>query len=199
MKCNRLLLSVLFTCVFAFNTHNAWAATSIVGCTRLTHSGPYVLKNNITATAATMTSTWIAGYTGCIVIAADNVTIDLAGYVVTGPGGFTVAIAQDTGTRKGDVVHSGSVTNFSDGIGFAGVGHTIQGINASNNGDAGIYVFDQGNRIIGNTVNKNGGYGFYINVCPNLLLENMARGNGSVDIAEPAGCTDTRQENVPAP
>ena len=146
-----------------------------------------------------MTSTWLGGYTGCIVIAADNVTIDLGGYVITGPGGSTVAIAQDVGTRKGDVVHSGSVTGFSDGIGFAGEGHTIQGINASNNGDAGIYVFNKGNRIIGNTADNNGAWGFYVNACPNLLLENMAQGNGAADIAEPTGCNGNRQENVPAP
>jgi len=64
MKCHRLLLSIVFTCVLGLNSHNAWAATSIFGCTRLTHPGSFVLKNNITATATTMTSTWIGGYTG---------------------------------------------------------------------------------------------------------------------------------------
>ena len=193
------LISTAVLCILALPCGIANAATSITGCTTITKSGSYLLTNNITATATQLKPVWIGGYTGCVVIAADFVTIDLGGHVITGPGGFTVAVAQDTISRKGDVVHSGSVTGFSDGIAFAGTSHTIEDINASNNGDAGIYLLNSGNRVIGNTANNNGAYGIYITACPNLLLENMANANGSTNIAEPGGCTDNRQENVPAP
>jgi hypothetical protein len=58
-----------------------------------------VLKSNITATAAEWKPIWILGCSGCIVIAANFVTINLSGYVITRPGGSSVAIARDTTTR----------------------------------------------------------------------------------------------------
>jgi parallel beta-helix repeat protein len=175
-----------------------------------------VLKNNITATVAELKPAW--WYRACIVIAASFVTIDLSGYLITGPGrvGGTVGIAQDSQYRVGDVVENGSITGFAYGVAFAGRAHTIQGVNASsngwegidlegtsstvkdvnasNNGYAGIYAGGQGNRLIGNTANYNGNVGIEAD-CPNLLLENMAYYNPS-DIVE-SGCV--RQENFPAP
>jgi hypothetical protein len=198
MKCSRLLLSVLFA--YALTAHSAWAApTPISTCKRLTVPGPYVLTNNITASAAAMTATWASGFVGCIVMAADNITLDMAGYVVTGTGTSTstFGIAQGSVTRKGDVVRSGSVRNFRYGVAFAGSGHTIQSINASNNGNTGIYVSAAGNRIIGNTANNNASVGISSVQCPNLLLENMASGNPNSILDQ--GTCDVRQENVPAP
>ena len=199
MKLRHVFLYIVVVSIAVLSSNIAWAQTSIIGCTKITQPGSYVLKNNITATAVELKPTWIPGYSGCIVIAADFVTINLSGYLITGPGGFSVAIAQDTITRIGDVVQSGSITGFSDGVGFAGTAHTIEGVNASSNGDAGIYLKDGGNRVISNTANNNGGYGIYVTTCPNLLLENAANGNGGTNIREPVGCTDNRQENVPKP
>src|SRR5438270_640371 len=127
MKCQHFLLSVLFACVFALSS--AWAApTPISGCKRITVPGPHVLTQNITATAATMTPVWATGYVGCIVIAADNLTVDLAGYVITGPGrsASSMGIAQADIVRKGDVIRSGSVTNFKYGVTLRGPGHTVE-------------------------------------------------------------------------
>ena len=202
MKLRHAFLYIAVVCIAVMSSNIAWAQTPITGCTTITHSGPYVLKNNITATASELKPTWYTGYRGCIIIAANFVTIDLSGYVITGPGGSnSMGIAQDTVNRIGDVVQSGSVTGFFDGIAFAGTGHTITDVNASKNGSngtgIGILVDGAGIRLIGNTAAENGEYGIDVASCPNLLLENMAYLN-PFDIHEIGGC-DVRQENSPAP
>ncbi|MDP9161474.1 MAG: hypothetical protein M3O09_14735 [Acidobacteriota bacterium] len=199
MKNTSLLLSLLF--VFVICSPSIWGAPiPISSCAKINASGSYVLTKNITATAAAMKPVWPSPtFLSCIIIAADNVTLDLAGYVITGPGSAnTSGVSQDTTTRNGDVVHSGAVNNFETGVMFAGSGHTIQNINASKNGD-GIYIHLQsGNRVIGNTANNNSRYGLNIESCPNVLLENMANGNAIADIYDRGSC-DVRQENSPSP
>jgi parallel beta-helix repeat protein len=203
MKCHRLLLSVLLSCIFAISTQTALAAvTGISGCTTLTHSGPYVLTKNITATAATMKPVWAGFWVGCIVIAADFVTVDMAGYVITGDGtgGKTMGISQADQNRKGDVVRSGTVTNFAIGVDFVGTGHTIEHVNASANGIGIDINGGTGHRVIGNTTNNNQGIGIFIQTCSHLLLENAATGNpAGSDIVEQVAACNNRQENLPAP
>src|SRR5438874_13761030 len=125
---SRSLLSVLFVCTFALTT--TWAAPiPISACRRITVPGPYVLTRNITATAATMTPvTWLGNWTGCIVIVANNVTLDMAGYLITGTGtsAYSVGVTTNSTTTHSDVVRSGAVTNFEIGIGVAGTANTVQ-------------------------------------------------------------------------
>jgi parallel beta-helix repeat protein len=202
-RSSKLLSMIVSLCV---SSSIAAAATSITGCTTITKPGSYVLTGNFTATTSELKPTWVSGETGCIIIAADFVTLDLGGHLITGPGAsgaWSIAISQDTTSRSGDVVQNGSVTAFLNGIAFAGSGHTVQNINATGNLDAGIYILNGGNRIMNNTTNNNTKWGIYITACPNVVVGNMAAGNGTgstgANIIEPTGCTDNRQQNVPKP
>jgi len=87
MKWQRFVLSALIASVLALGSSRAWGVTKISTCTRITHPGAYALAKNITATTVDLTSTWNPGFIACIVIDADFVTLDLGGYVITGPGG----------------------------------------------------------------------------------------------------------------
>lgn len=132
MKLRHVFLYIAVVCIAVLSNNIAWAQTPITGCTRITEPGSYVLKNNITATTiAEMDTTWLQSpYVGCIVIAANFVTVDLSGYLITGPApsttwggeGHTVGIAQGVvGPNKplmGDVVQSGSITGFEYGVAF---------------------------------------------------------------------------------
>lgn len=199
MKLRHMFLYIAVVSIPVLSSNIAWAQTAITGCTTITHPGSYVLKNNITATAAELKPTWLGPpYGGSIVIAESFVTIDLSGYLITGPELYSVGIAQDRTSRMSDVVKSGSIHDFCIGVGLSGAGHTVQGVNASNGCD-GIYINDTGNHVIGNTANYNAGYGIVLNTCgPNIMLENMATGNTIWDIYDRSGCT-VRQDNFPAP
>ena len=70
---------------------DAGAVTPISACVTITASGSYVLTRNLVA----------AG--DCLAVAADFVTIDLAGHLITGNG--TGAGIRDSGFRRGIAVH----------------------------------------------------------------------------------------------
>jgi hypothetical protein len=71
-------------------------------CTRITKPGSYVLTRNLTATR------------DCLVVAANFVTIDLGGWVITGKDESTGSGVTDQGVpRRGIAVRNGTVTGFA--------------------------------------------------------------------------------------
>jgi hypothetical protein len=188
-----------FSFVLALGAGVARAQTKINSCGTITESGPYVLSKDITASATDLITAG-PGFV-CIVIAADFVTLDLAGYTISGPGVGSVStfgIANDI-SRQGTVVRSGTVTNFGTfGIFLQGSGMTVEHIRAMNNGSTGIAVEGgRGHRIVGNILVGNLVFGIVV-TCPAVVLENVASGNGFDTIqASGAGCT--LAENSPAP
>ena len=206
MTLRRLSLLLL---LFALAPGIARAQTRIGGCTTISAPGPYVLTKNITASTSDLTVVGPGNnpYSACIVIAADFVTLDLAGYTITGPGAvgfapnyaitnFTVDVA-----RQGIEVRSGTVTNFSGaGIWLIGSGHTVEHVRAIRNVGSGMILQGgtvTGNRVVGNTANGNSGGGISV-ACPAVVLENVATGNSGGDIVSSgSGCT--MAENSPAP
>jgi hypothetical protein len=181
---------------------------AIKGCTKITQPGSYLVVNNITATYASLIPTsW--GEPGCLVIAADFVTLDLGGFTIFGPAKYgagviaekSVATTGLANAYRGITVHSGVVTNFTIGVGlqslFTAGGYVVEHVRAIGNGGDGINVFSVGSRIVGNVATDNGGNGVYI-LCPSVVLENGAYGNRYGDIVE-AGAGCTRAENSPAP
>src|SRR5262249_20429877 len=115
--------------IFGFGLPGALALaagpTEITACTTITEPGSYVLVNNLTPP--------LPG--DCIVIAADYVTIDLHGFVITGlpdkssgsKFGIGIGTASlpsqtgpgpvfDNGKRRGVTLHDGTIVGFMDGV-----------------------------------------------------------------------------------
>lgn len=168
----------------------------------INESGSYVLTSNL-----------IVATGNAININADNVTLDLNGHGIYGPG---------TGTGKGIsavnryniTIKNGIVRGFYFGIYLVnnadhkGAGHRIEGIQASNNGNKGIYA-DHGT-VTNCTANENGNDGIYasrsvVKGCNvrnnteygismgtnyhNYIYRNVASGNSTGQIYCPSGNT----------
>src|SRR5262245_3109539 len=78
-------------------------ATLITSCQTLSVPGSYILGKSLTAVGT------------CLVIAADFVTLDLDGQVVTG-NGTGLGITDNSSARQGLAVRNGTVTGFLTGI-----------------------------------------------------------------------------------
>jgi hypothetical protein len=173
---------------------------TISNCTTITRPGSYTSINNITATTSNVNGG------ACILIQADFVTFNLAGFAITGSNlPFFIQGIATSGNHNGIYVHSGTIANFSDvGVNLSGDGLTVEGIRAVNNSGGGISASNPGGKnghwIVGNTAISNGDFG--INVfCPAVVLENVAAGNGAGTTGEQivAGFTAyTAAENSPS-
>jgi hypothetical protein len=86
-------------------------------CQTISQPGAYKLANNLTASGI------------CLVITADFVTIDLAGFTITGPnppnGSSSPAIMA---TANGIAVRNGSISGFGGGINLGGEGSIVEGL-----------------------------------------------------------------------
>ena len=137
----------------------------------INESGSYVLTSNLTVTTANVNA---------ININADNVTLDLNGHCIYGPG---------TGTGNGIsavdryniTIKNGIVGGFYFGIylyndaDHQGAGHRIEGIQASNNGSDGINA--NYSTVTNCTANNNGSYG--ICACESTVTNCTAYNNSS--------------------
>lgn len=178
----------------------------------LSRSGSYVLSSNLTVPA---------DKTG-ILIAANDVTIDLNGFKIAASGPEGVSIGSGIGpdafrSGRGVVIRNGTITNFAAGInlqffhdtvveeiraynntepGFAlGPRSVVSGNVVSGNG-TGIAV-GSGSLVSGNHVSSNAGRGILVD-CPSNIVGNTSVFNLGADISEfGAGCT--RANNYPAP
>ncbi len=204
-----LIVSTFVAVALTSARANAFLNPFISNCTTITEPGSYIVTNNILATAATLQPTnFPAGgnIPSCIVIAANFVTLDLAGHVIDGSAISTPAngiSSHDPSSANFALVHSGVVANFAgSGIVLIGDGHAIHDIRATNN-IVGISAFGLtgGFRLSRNTVVNNKDSGISLS-CPVVLVENVAAGNGDqTDASQIAmfGSNCTRQENSPAP
>src|SRR5262245_11056411 len=124
-------------------TANAAGPAKIQKCTTLSEPGSYELTKNLVATG------------NCLVVAADFVTIDLKGFVMSGDGTGTGIGDADVG-RKGIAVRNGTITDFGEGIDLSRSKNCeIEKIRAIDNRGSGIEVF--ANSIVtGNTASGNG-------------------------------------------
>jgi parallel beta-helix repeat protein len=168
----------------------------------ITQSGSYYITANLTSTSNGIT------------VNADNVTIDLMGYSLIGPGTCCIGIYMDG--RSAVEVRNGTITNFlvfgvgevssagknhrvievravgngSDGIYLNGSGHFIKDCTASDNGsDHGIHA-GQGCTVTGNIVYNNSFTGINTG-SGTTIMGNTVYGNGSFGIYAGDGCTVT--------
>jgi hypothetical protein len=104
------------------------APTLIAACQTINQPGSYVLANNLTA------------HGDCLVITADFVTIDLAGFLISGSGSTGTAILRSQGGR-GISVRNGSISEFVTGVDLGSAGGSIV---------EGLRVFGISGLVVGN-------------------------------------------------
>ena len=151
------------------------AAGRISKCTKITEPGSYVLTRNLAAAGS------------CIVVAADFVTIDLGGWVITGPGDTGAGVTDEGNPRQGIALRNGVVTGFNDSVRFGSSGAVVEKVRASAF-ETGIAVGADG-IVSGNTVSS---AVFGIVVGPNSIVsDNIVRGG---DFYHPRRLWQHRQE-----
>lgn len=190
------------------------AADKINRCQTIDQSGSYVLDRNLQAER------------DCLVVTANNVTIDLAGYTITGagiPSGGSGIRTAPAAVLEGITVRNGTVTNFNEGIRLTGHHHVVEEIRAthnsagiatglvlpnisgntirdsiaSQNAGTGIVALGVGNSIIGNVATSNNRG--IVTGCPSTVLNNVATGNTMADISATPVVACTRLGNSPLP
>src|SRR5262245_21501648 len=110
----------------------------ITQCGGINKSGSYVLANNLA----------MDGH--CLVVTADSVTIDLAGFVITG-GRSGAGIA---GGGRNLAVRNGTIAQFGAGLAIRGANATVEGVRVIGNsrGIAASSATIRGNTVLDNSV-----------------------------------------------
>jgi parallel beta-helix repeat protein len=163
----------------------------IQSCRTIDQSGSYVLDRNIQARG------------DCLVIATSNVTIDLAGYTITGDGtGYGIRTPDNPATafdsHDAITVRNGTVTNFGVwGIQLPGRHQLVEQVRVTNN-QRGILIFafaqPAGNTIRNSIASGNGFSGIVLAGTGNSIIGNVANANAGDGIQ--TGCPSTILNNV---
>jgi hypothetical protein len=147
-------------------------------CQTIDKPGSYKLVNNLTATTGT-----------CLTITADFVTIDLAGFSITGKSGISrtaiAAVPPSGGRLLGIAVRNGSISGFFTGVTLGSLSSSlsiVEGLRVFGLVEAGDVGISAGGIVRGNTVGgfgaapPHGGVGI---VASGIVTGNQAVGNGS--------------------
>ena len=164
----REIIAALFTILIIGGFGGrASADTAVSTCGTLSAPGNYFLTRNLTA----------AG--DCLVIAADNVAIDMRGKTITGNG--TGAGITDAGFQHPyAIIANGTIRNFQTGINLDNSGlATISNVDSSKNVGDGIFVDRCCNTLDSITANGTGGTGIVIASDDSSLSRILANGNGA--------------------
>jgi len=183
MKLNRKLSAAIF---FAAVTMVGWAGSvgAVDGVIQINQvmvnaSGgfPYVISTPDTSYRLTGSLSVPASSDG-IDVTAPNVSIDLNGFSVVGPGASS-AIGINASGESDVTVENGMVTGFTSGTGID-VGSTsiVRNIHADSNG-TGILVGGTYTVIQGCTVNSNGTTGILVNAAGSVVSGNTVNGNSN--------------------
>ncbi len=152
------------------------APKSINSCQTINNSGSYILTKNLTAIG------------NCLVVGADNVTIDLDGWTISGNGTGS-GITDGGAGRKNIAIRNGVITNFDVGIGFFSTssGCVVERVRASQNNTAGIVA---GRRAIvrDSIASGNGGIGIF-GLMGSLVTGNVAFDNTTTGLYAEVGVT----------
>jgi parallel beta-helix repeat protein len=173
-----VLIFVLLVRVEPASTDDGFYVVSVGGVgTKITtvpytisSPGFYYLGNNLDHTGT--------GF--AIFINSNEVTLDLMGFRVIGPGPSCDKGIYVTGENV--EVRNGSVRNFNRGIYSAGTSHRLANLKISNCG-LGIYLNSSYGSIITNCQAYNNTNGITVNGSGVIIDKNTARGNSSIGIA----------------
>ena len=144
----------------------------------ITKKGYYTISNNLKSSQ------------NGIVVSADNVTIDLKGYTISGNGiGNYYGIYMN---RRSNVeIRNGTVRDFVNGIyedSADGNSHRVINVRVFATPDNGIYLSSSNNLIEGCTSSFSDGWGIYAGD-GSLLIGNIANNNGQSGIGAGSGST----------
>ena len=140
----------------------------------------------------TTSTTLTADLTGCagngLVVDADNITIDLAGFKIAAAGGNTSSGITDGATsRPGAQILNGTITGFQSGINLAAsVRSVVEGMRVIANGTGTAVGVGDGSIVRNNLVDGNGGPGIAAGAGA-LVTGNAAFGNGGAAITVGVG------------
>jgi len=151
MRKSVTLFTVLF--LLLLGATSVWAETVIRSLPHtITSAGLYVLDDNESSTGHG------------IIVNADNVTIDLRGYTITGPGGLEGYYGIHVASGYENVeVRNGTVTDFDYGVRAESGTSSIRVINlrVSNNDPQGIWLLGSNNLVKDCTISSNGNIGMF--------------------------------------
>jgi len=103
------------------------APQNINNCQTISQPGAYIVNRNLAAPG------------DCLVVAADFVSIDLDGFVLSGSGAGAGIAVPFGAIRRGLTIRNGTVTGFAQGIDSANaVGTSVERVTASGNTSTGI-------------------------------------------------------------
>jgi hypothetical protein len=125
--------------------------TKIKTCQTISQPGPYELADNLVAT----------GGGNCLVIAADFVTIDLAGFMISGGprSGTGILVPPTSGQLHGIVVRNGSISGVATGVDLRlADGSIVEGLRLAGGGGL-IAAINATGIVKGNTVSEWNGAG----------------------------------------
>lgn len=202
-----LLITVLL--VFIFTASNVVADFYVIAGSKSVGTKINALPKTITFPGFYYIDTDLACATGShgITIAADNVTLDLMGFSLIGPGGTNVFDGIYINGQTNVKILNGTIRNFGRsgifeenltgtghliidirvkdnqlyGIKLYGKSHLVERCSAINNGNTGIYVWE-GCTVTGNTCYNNGEYGIYVQKSGSVIGNNCYD-NGNFGIA----------------
>jgi len=178
---------------FAAPVRAASGVQSIGACRTIDKPGSYVLAKSLDTRAG-----------DCLLITIGLVTIDLAGYTITG-GGTGSGISNTSGTFDITVIN-GTVTNFENGVALQGRGHVVDGVRAVTNTGMGISLNSPSlgpgdNQVRNSNGSRNGTFGIVVSSVlggathgGDSVIGNVANGNGSGGIF--VRCPSTVLNNV---
>jgi hypothetical protein len=156
--------------IVAFASGPALAA-SIKKCTTIGKPGSYELTRNLTARG------------DCLVVAANFVTIDLSGWVITGDGSTGSGVTDQGNPRQGIAVRNGTITGFAVGVGLGSTGGpVVEKVRASDIEVTGIGA-SGGSAVSGNIVSGLLANNGIIAGRNSIISGNVASNSGNVAIS----------------
>jgi hypothetical protein len=185
----RVVILFIVTLAFGSTFHapraGAQEATVITACRTISQPGAYVLASNLTASG------------DCLVVTADFVTIDLAGFLITGNGtGAGIRADPAPEGARGIAVRNGTIAGFGVGVFLTASGAIVEGLRVVGNASNGIVAVGivRGNTaggnvggivatgtVSGNTARNNSGRGMTVNA-NSTVSGNTAVQNGDFGI-----------------
>ncbi len=167
------------------------SAVDIGTCQNLTVAGVYTLNTSLVS----------ADGNHCIVIGANDITLDLAGFSISNATGSSkAAVFINTSAIENVTVMNGMVNNSFFGLYTIGKFTNVTNITANNNSYAGFYLLASGSTIfIRNTASNNERYGFNVvnaQATNNTIFNNTAYNNGEAFFSAGINLDTTAGHNI---
>jgi len=140
----------------------------------ITSPGSFRLTGNLTVTDP---------LTDAIKVSSDGVSVDLNGFVITGPGsGFPRGVDSTNDNVK---VSNGTIQSMYNAVQLIGEGAHVEGMSLVDNLNTGLFV-GNGALVTGNTISGNGHSGVMAGTSC-VLTRNAVRNNGLYGISAASG------------